>query len=220
MPDWNKLVGERLGVLNLPSIQQAEVVNELAAHLEDSYREMRALGLSESQALEKVWAQNSSWTQMAKKIERAKRKEGTMNNRTKQFWLPAFISLASTMVLMMALQIIGTKLLMPWRHASLAWLPYVIWVVTLPVIGAVTGSLSRRAGSTAKARVLVALFPPIVVILLCLFLLAVLIVRGLPVYILGLPVVLLRMVLIPGVALLIGSLPFMRREPLCTQSHG
>jgi hypothetical protein len=218
MPDWKELVRERIGKLRLASKLRNEIVDELAAHLEDSYEEMLAAGFNESEALGKIWSDNSGWPQVVNKIERAKCQEGIMNNRTKQLWFPAFICLATSMVLMMALQLIGSKLLMPWKHATFAWLPYALWIVTLPAIGAITVLLSRRAGSTPGTRILVALFPPIVVTLLCSFLLVVLTVRGLPVYLLGLPFVLLRMVVVPGVALLAGSLPFMRREQLTQQA--
>ena len=219
MPDWKELVREKAGKLHLSVELRDEIIHELAAHLEDSYEQLRASGLSEARAMEMVWSQNPGWQQMMKKIERAKRKEGIMNSRTKQLWLPAFICLVTSMLLMMAFEIIGAKFYMPWTHATWAWVPYAVWIITLPVIGAITGFLSRRAGSTRATRVLVALFPPIVVTLICLFLLGLVIAHGLPVYILGLSFVLSRMVLIPGIALLAGSLPFMRPGQSCTQAH-
>ena len=41
MPDWKKLVRERLSVLNLPPSAKNEVIAELAAHLEEIHEKVR-----------------------------------------------------------------------------------------------------------------------------------------------------------------------------------
>src|SRR5262250_2660866 len=50
MHDWKKLVRKRVRAANLDPIRENEIVEELAQHLEDCYRECIADGASASQA--------------------------------------------------------------------------------------------------------------------------------------------------------------------------
>src|SRR5689334_20171374 len=97
MLDWNQLVRERLGSLGLPPATEEEVVQELAAHLQDIYEENVAKGIEEAHALRMALAEVHNWGPLAKKIERTKKLEGIMNTRTKQLWLPALLSLFGSM---------------------------------------------------------------------------------------------------------------------------
>src|SRR5262249_7281306 len=58
MPDWKQEIGKRLAKLNLEPTREAEIVEELSQHLEDSYTEFLYSGMSESEsrqaALEEV----------------------------------------------------------------------------------------------------------------------------------------------------------------------
>ena len=40
MPDWNEQIRKQLAELNLPQAREAEIVEELAQHAEDRYREL------------------------------------------------------------------------------------------------------------------------------------------------------------------------------------
>jgi predicted permease len=51
MPDWRTPVRERLAGLNLTPAREAEIVEELAGHLDEQYQELRARGVSEERAL-------------------------------------------------------------------------------------------------------------------------------------------------------------------------
>ena len=84
MPDWKKLVEERLTTLHLPPSAKQDVVAELAAHLEDSASADRATNEPESPAIAHI-----PWCELANAIEHCKGGEGTMNQRTKTFCLPA-----------------------------------------------------------------------------------------------------------------------------------
>ena len=216
MPDWNKLVRERLGSMQLTPTQQEEVVAELAAHLEDLYQEQLAAGMSQSQAIDHLLKQDSNWRQLTKNIQRAKRKEGIMNDRSKQFWLPALLSLAASMIWLMAIQLVADKLQMPWKYANVAFLPYVVWIITLPLIGAASGYLSYRAGSTRPARFSAVAFPSMVMFVMWLVLVAFLLVRKSPqtIHALSIGYGLLFWVVVPGAALLAGTLPFGRTNKL------
>jgi hypothetical protein len=96
MPDWNKLVEERLTRLNLPPSAKQDVVVELAAHLEDSASANRVTNQPARPALAHI-----PWCKLAKAIEHAKRQEGTMNHRTKTFWLPAIAILFTVGLILM-----------------------------------------------------------------------------------------------------------------------
>jgi hypothetical protein len=84
MPDWKKLVEARLTALNLPPSAKEDVVAELAAHLEDSEFTNRATNQPVSPELARI-----PWRKLRNAIEHSKGEEGTMNPRTKTFWLPA-----------------------------------------------------------------------------------------------------------------------------------
>src|ERR1039458_3408591 len=50
MPDWNEPIRKQLADLNLPPHQYVEIVEELAQHAEDRYRELQTGGATESEA--------------------------------------------------------------------------------------------------------------------------------------------------------------------------
>src|SRR5689334_15755550 len=50
MPDWRSEVRQRLGRARLSPAREAEVVEELAQHVQDRYEELRAAGKDEAAA--------------------------------------------------------------------------------------------------------------------------------------------------------------------------
>ena len=50
MPDWNRIVRERLNDLKLGGAGEAEIIDEMAQHLDDRYRELLASGTPEADA--------------------------------------------------------------------------------------------------------------------------------------------------------------------------
>jgi hypothetical protein len=196
--------------MNLPQATKEEVVTELGAHLQDIYEEKIAEGAGEAHALKYALDQVANWRPLVKNIERAKRKQGIMNNRSKQFWLPALLSLTASMIWLMAIQLVADKLHLPWRYANVAFLPYVVWIITLPLIGAASGYLSYRAGSTRSACFSAITFPCMVMFVMWLVLVAYLLLRKNPqtIHLLSIGYGLLFWVLVPAAALLAGTLPF------------
>jgi hypothetical protein len=57
MPDWNALVREHLDGLSLEAEERREVIAELAAHLEESFEELRRQGLAEEAAVSRTLLQ-------------------------------------------------------------------------------------------------------------------------------------------------------------------
>ena len=51
MPDWRRLVRARLNGLDLPPADEIAIVDELAQHIEDRYRDLCSAGKPEEDAL-------------------------------------------------------------------------------------------------------------------------------------------------------------------------
>jgi hypothetical protein len=51
MPEWRRLVRDRLAGLALPPADEIGIVEELAQHLDDRYRELMAAGSAEPDAV-------------------------------------------------------------------------------------------------------------------------------------------------------------------------
>lgn len=50
MPDWNEQIRKQLADLNLAPAREAEIVEELAQHAEDLYRELQSGGATQAEA--------------------------------------------------------------------------------------------------------------------------------------------------------------------------
>ncbi|HSS96797.1 MAG TPA: hypothetical protein VLK33_07200 [Terriglobales bacterium] len=212
MHDWSKLIRERLGPMNLPKQIQDEVVSELASHLQDVYEDKIVAGNTESSALEFALGQVDHWRPLAKEIERTR--GGIMNNRSKQFWLPALLSLSASMIWLMFIELTAEKLHMPWRYSNVAFMPYVLWIVSLPLIGGLTAYLAYRAGSTRRACFSAVTFPCMVMFVMWLVLVGYLLMRKTPqpIHALSISYGLFFWVLLPAGALLLGTWPFSRQH--------
>ena len=140
-----------------------------------------------------------------------------MNARTRNLWLPGMTTLALAWGLLSILWHAG---LSPLRVLPMGAPQYVMihvpWLVGLPVIGAVGAYWSRRVGGKLLERLLAGLFP-----VACIFALFLLVMPWSYVVdrhidnlhrleIFG--VAMLNWVLIPGAALLLGVLPFVRNH--------
>jgi hypothetical protein len=211
MPDWKELVRERLGSQRLPESAEKEVIAELAAHLEDFCEDERRQGRSESEARKRALA-NIRWRELAWGIRGAKRKEDEMNQRTKSLWLPAMANLTLAAAMLVILDKVNLQPRMTSvGHMAMAF--HIPWLLALPVSGAVGALLAKRAQASSGERLLAGLAPSLVW-------LAVFGVMGLafaldwnefagfPLNYFALAAV--AWVVLPAVALLVGTLPFLR----------
>ena len=68
MPDWKKIVREKLGTLPLTNGRRDEVIEELAQQLESAYEEALAHGVSEQQAMRRSLAQFKDWEKLRREL--------------------------------------------------------------------------------------------------------------------------------------------------------
>ena len=237
MPDWEALVSARLGPLDGDEQQRAEIIGELAGHLEDAFVEKCARGLAESAAVQETLAQVADWEELARRIRLAKCEEGIMNDRTKGYWLPGLVCFTASMVLLMVLQL-SVPIQIHWYPKSCfappqvglthnlcgLWdtqiqtytvaVPYLLWLLAQPIFGALGAYLSRRGGGERPARVVAGVFPALMfmVTLAIVGVIAVFVERNQ--FVLGHPLhfgaTVIPWVIFPALALALGVLPFLR----------
>ena len=230
MPDWEKVVSHRLAQLALDERERQEVIAELAGHLEETYEGLRREGLPEREAVYHALSQVADWSDLQRKIYLAK--ENTMNSRTSRLWAPSFVTLVASVITLVAFTFLG---LQPgplgsrpgnqmrgeheiwWGHlvGGITRGPhmvneYTVWLMALPLIGALGAGLSRRAGGTRREVIISGVFPALawLTIVLVNLSFAASLGRGLEVATAPVgPVGLITMlVVIPGVCLLFGVL--------------
>ncbi len=224
MPDWEALVGEQLGELSLAAEERQEVIAELAAHLEELFDGLLRQGVAEQEALRRTLSQAGNWGGLRRKLQAARTEEKGMTNRVKQFWLPGFLTLFISMVLLMAMQFsftgrdrtfVGSRPLvvgkLGWGTAAPVAVIYLPWLLSLLPIGAMGAYLSSRAGASKRTIFLSIVFPmlPYLAIFLIAFPVALVLDDHVAhnVMLSALFVGLLAWVVLPGAALLVGGLP-------------
>ena len=219
MPDWEALVGHELAGLSLERQERREVIAELAAHLEETFEELRRQGLTEEAAITRTLLQVSDWQELRRRIQTAHKEDNMMTNRVRQWWLPGFVALFLSMILLMANEFIGLKFgikpLIVSAHGSQMSAPvaviYLPWLLSLIPIGAMAAYLAARAGGSQRAIFLSIVFPvlPHLGFFLVVFPVALILDDHVAhnIMISGLFMSLAAWVVLPGVALLAGGLP-------------
>ena len=91
MPDWEKLVRERLSDMRLELQDENDVIAELADHLEETFESLRRGGMSEHEATRRALAQVADWKGLNRKIYLARHQEEIMEPRVRQFWVPGLL---------------------------------------------------------------------------------------------------------------------------------
>jgi hypothetical protein len=213
MPDWHALVRSRLGRLGLSPACERDVVAEVADHLEDRYVSAKREGLGEDEAIAIALEDVPDWAALNGEIRKSRREEVDMNDRARSLWVPGFATLTLSMVALMVAMRAGLQPVAVWVSATQPLLLYVLWLVILPVFGALGAYWSQRVGGSLRARLLAGVFPAasMLVYMLALFLLTFAIDLHVPASLkfTSLGVYILGWVLIPGAALFLGALPFL-----------
>ena len=104
MRDWEALVEGHLGGLALEPAERAEVIAELAAHLEESYEALLKEGAPEHVAFHRVLSRATNWRDLRRRIIKAKRSGHPMQKRMHQLWIPGFLTMTLSIVFLVALQ--------------------------------------------------------------------------------------------------------------------
>ncbi|PYT69320.1 MAG: hypothetical protein DMG39_18655 [Acidobacteria bacterium] len=90
MPDWQKLVRQRLSGLGLETAEKDEVHAELAAHLEESHEGLVQQGLPEDEAARRTLSLVEDWQELRRRTQKAKVKENLMTNEFRNFGCQVF----------------------------------------------------------------------------------------------------------------------------------
>ncbi len=211
MLDWRELVKERLGPLGLGPKHEEEIVAELAEHLESMHEELCRQGFSIAEADERAWLGVPDWTALRQDIRLAVEGEDPMNRRSKSLWIPGLAALAVSSLWLWGVQLTGFQ---PYFFSgdslSAAYWP---WLVILPAIGAFGAWWSRRVGGRRWERLLVAVLPAVSIAAFMLLAFAVgLVVDGPKVtsHFFQIGWSFWAWAILPGLALSIGALPFLR----------
>jgi hypothetical protein len=212
--NWKAYVSERLGGLGLSPECEEDVVTELACHLEDRIAAAVVAGMPEHEAGAKALEEVPDWVALNHEISAAK-KEGPMNERAKYLWIPGMTMLISAFILMSAI----ARLVPPvaWTQPGAPLYFYASFLVIYAAFGAVGAQWSRRAGGSVPTRFLAGIFPVAlhVVIFVCVFVATLLQSQPRTPQWLDasfLARVFLTFILLPGIALAVGALPFLRNR--------
>jgi hypothetical protein len=158
MRDWQKLVEERLSGLALEPEEKAEIIAELAAHLEDVYDAMRRQGIAEEEAAQQALSRVGNWRHLENRVFAVKRREHFMRNRVRQLWVPGFLTMILSTLFLMMLPKLGfqPRLIGSGPNAILFYGP---WLLSLLLFGALGAYVSSRAGGSRGTVVLASVFP-------------------------------------------------------------
>ena len=132
MPDWKRVVEERLAILNLPLGTKEDVIAELASHLEDSAATNPEASDPGNRVLLPI-----QWARLRRAIERTKRKEETMNGLTKALLLAIAILFATGLVLLFS------------RRGAVVQL--VIWTACAAMLLCAAATEGNRLGRSSRS---------------------------------------------------------------------
>ena len=158
MPNWQKLVRQRLSGLALEAAEKDEIHAELAAHLEESYERFCQEGLTKREAVQRTLGQVADWQGLQRKILIARRGEAPMQKRVHQLWIPGFLTLTLSMVFLIALQKLGFQPRIVGSGPNMI-LFHAPWLASLPFFGALGAYLSARRGGLRGTVLLASAFP-------------------------------------------------------------
>lgn len=158
MPDWGEIVGRRLARLALKAAEKDDVHAEVAAHLEESYEAFCKEGWPEREAVHRTFEEVGDWEDLRRRVVMAKTGGGRMHRRTKQLWVPGFLTLILSMIFLAIFQKLGFQLRFIGSGPG-AVLFYGPWLLSLPFFGALGASVSFRSGGSRATALLASVFP-------------------------------------------------------------
>lgn len=214
MPDWPRIIDEHLAIADLSPGERDEVALELASHLEETYDRHCANSIPEAEAERLTRAEVPNWRALARRIERAKWQEGSMNHRTKSVWIPGLVTLTVASGFLAMLQVWGVRPHIVWTRSGLALMFYIPWLVAQPAFGAIGAYVSRENGGNWHERLTASVLPAAAMVgafcvVFCVALALGEITNGHEITLIGLSSYILLWAALPGAALALGALPFL-----------
>ena len=225
MRDWEEFVGERMGGQFVTA--HPEVVCELAAHLQETCEDLIHAGLPPEEAERQALAQVASWIRLRNDLERAKQGDSMKNQQIRSVWLPGLLTAVSGFGMlraMLALSAVSWAFqhrvteVLPWQMLESPGAVFAIpWLAVLPLAGALGAYVSWRAGGRPGQRVFAALVPAAVVAGMAMLALVVEVAFGNGGWRGHLLHVIVMWLFLPGLALSLGTIPFLRLSTLNAQ---
>jgi hypothetical protein len=163
-PDWREEAARKLANSKLSAEEREEVSRELAGYLEDlcsdaPTRSLHDRGAAQIDATQRAAAELHEDKHLGANLYRA-RKENPMylNDRTKRLWLPGTAVLLASAALLAVLQLFGIRPYLttisihggPADPRAIYWpvIVYYPWLCILPFLAAAAAYWSRRGGSS------------------------------------------------------------------------
>ena len=156
MPDWQKLVHERLAQRRTGAEMDPEVTEELAHYLEDLYEAGLDNELTEHEAVQRALAEVRNWPRLARNIKFAREGGEMLKQRIQTLWMPGLVAAILTVTVSVAVERLASPLL---ARRPMVLFVYGGWLLILTGIGALAAYWSRSAGGSIANRTTAALFP-------------------------------------------------------------
>ena len=218
MRDWSALVHRHLASVRVDERRRREIGAELAAHLEDACDGALRRGCTEEEAIACAMEHVPDWGALALAVQRSADEEAIMTRQAITVLLPgtAILLAAATGMSLVVYATPAERWLDPrWQvHALAAGLAFVFYLL----LGAVGAAWSRHVGGSRGESVAAGVFPLVLHVAVAgpvvgadlLYALS----RGAVGRHLGINFINMILVMLvgPGAALLLGGLPFARRN--------
>ena len=221
MRDWTALVHRHLAFVRVDERRRLEIGAELAAHLEDAYNGALRSGCTEAEAIACAMERVPDWGALAVAVKRSADEDLIMTRQAITVLLPGTTMLlaAATGMSLVLYSTPADRWVDPrwYVHAVAAGLALLFYLV----LGAIGAAWSRHVGGSPGERLVAGAFPLVLHVAVVglgvgedmLFALS----RGaagqhLGITIAGIVNMTMVMLVAPGAALLLGVLPFARRD--------
>ena len=217
MRDWSALVHHHLAAMRIDARRRREMGDELAGHLEDAYLGALRRGCTDSEAMACAMARVPDWAALATAMEDTTTEDAIMTRQARTVLVPGTTMLL-TAASGLALALYSTpavRWLDPrWQDHALA---AGLYVVVYLVLGASGAAWSRRVGGSGGERLAAGAFPLALHVAIAGPAAAADVLYALSHgaggrHLIDMSTMMLVMFALPGAALLLGVLPFTRRQ--------
>jgi hypothetical protein len=159
VPDWEDLVRDRLDGLVFGADRHSEIVRELAGYLADHAEGLRAVGLDPAAA--DAVAASEDWVELRRGVRAALRGEDDTTARIRRYFMPALLMHVLAVLALVAVQEGGIepRVILVDPIVSGCIMFYIPWLLFLPFVGALRGLWGRMRSEDARTVLIGASFP-------------------------------------------------------------